>query len=313
MIELINNTELIIISYNCREHTVNCINSAQKTAGEKLAITVVDNNSSDDTVKIIKKNYPQVKLIKNEKNLGYAGAVNKGASQSAKKFLLISNADVVYLQNSIESLIRTLDNDNAAAVAGPFQCYPDGSPQRSFDSQISFMKILKDITFIGAFTNLIRSKNIKVKKKKTYVEFLDGAVHAVKKDIFDKLQGFDEAFFFYYEETDFCMRALKNNYKLVYQPDAKVIHIRGGSTGNISTSEANINQLVKSLDIFLQKHYSPAFQDIYLRSQKLYCSMNLLIFRLLKIIKKSEFVNNKIKYFSILRSKYKNILQISRR
>ena len=313
MTELINNTELIIISYNCRQHTVNCINSALRNAGKELSITVVDNNSSDDTVKILKKDYPQVKLIKNDENLGYAGAVNKGAFQSDKKFLIISNADVVYLENSIETLIKTLDNDNNAAVAGPAQFYPDGTPQRSFDRQISFIKILKDITFAGSLTNLLRSKNIKTKKKKTYVEFLDGAVHAVKKDIFDKLQGFDEAFFFYYEETDFCMRVLKNNYKLVFQPDAKVIHVRGGSTGNISTSEANINQLVKSLDIFLQKHYSPEFQDLYLRSQKLYCNMNLLIFRSFKIFKKSEFVFSKIEYFSILRSKYKNILQKSRR
>lgn len=309
MIELIKNTELIIISYNCREHTINCINSARKTAGKDLAITVVDNNSSDDTVKILENNFSDVKLIINKKNFGYAGAVNKGAFQSDKKFLIISNADVVYLENSIKSLIQTLNDDNFAAITGPAQFYPDGTPQRSFDRQISFIKIIKDVSFSGAFINLIRSKNIYLHDKKTNVEFLDGAVLAVKKDIFDQLNGFDESFFFYYEETDFCMRALKNNFKLVFQPNAKVIHIRGGSTGNISTSEANINQLVKSLDIFLQKHYSQSFRNFYLRTQILYSNINLLIFRLIRIFKKTKFVINKIEYFSILKTKYKSILQ----
>ncbi|MCK5742034.1 MAG: glycosyltransferase, partial [Chlorobi bacterium] len=188
--------EAIIISYNSRDITLRCIQSMiEYSGGLKLGITVVDNASSDDTVAAIQTNYPDVRVIVNNKNLGYAAAVNIGAEACDAPFLLISNSDVFYHEDSIRTLYEYIISDPEIALTGLQQEYPDGSWQYSFGYLPGKRLILNNYLFLNTLISLGRKILFKLEMshdKPKSVEYIDGAVHFVRKADFDSLGGFDE-------------------------------------------------------------------------------------------------------------------------
>ncbi len=277
---------IVIISYNCRDLTAACIDSVPAAAGDvDHIITVVDNASADDSVEYIKSRYPDVNIIANVNNLGYAAAVNIGAGSADSEFVVASNADVVFHPGSIEKLVSFCKADPKTGVAGPQQVYPDGSWQYSYGRLPGIKLGLSNVSFLGGIRRFIIKKlwgKTGIEKKAKQAGYIDGAVHCFRKSSYDEAGGWDEDYFFYTEEADFCFRLKKNNWKIMFCPDSVVTHIRGGSSDNMGMSEDHISMLVISKVIFCQKHLSKKTSKAYIRLETMYADELIILWNIIR-------------------------------
>jgi len=252
--------DLIIISYNTCELVVKCIESAISTANSVInQIIVADNNSSDDTISVLKKKFPHVVVIQNEDNYGYSKAVNIGVAEASSELVLISNSDIVFLDYAIANLIELFENDSNVAVAGVRQIYPDGTWQYSYGDFPNFKSAIIDFFFISNFLRFKKKilfnkfgKDLKFKE----VDYADGGLIAVRKSDFDAVSGFDEDYFFYSEDMDFCFRIKENIRKVVFYPNSKVVHLRGASSNSRLHGSKALNAILESKLKFALKHLS---------------------------------------------------------
>lgn len=290
---------VVIISYNCKEYVDDCIKSIIMTCYENIPeIIVVDNNSTDNTIEFISKLYPEVVIKANSENLGYSAAINIGAGLSTGDYIILSNADVIYKNGCIYGLVQELKNNPKIGMVGPQQLYFDGTFQRSFGYFPSIKRALLDLTGLSKFLLLQKKRQFFNGDHNSYsVEYLDGAVLCVSKVLFEKLNGFDEGFFFYSEEVEFCYRINQLGLTCTITPKNKVVHHRGGSQQNSGMNEKSINMLVNSESIFLDKHSNSFNKDTYFRVEKLF----FILLRVYNSIlgKKNKAKNNK-KYINAI-------------
>ena len=278
--------DIIIISYKHPELTIACLNSLNSATG-KLNINpvVIDNNSGDDTVETIKSEFPHIHIIENSTNLGYAGAVNKGAKFSDSKYIIISNSDVEYYPHSIEKMITFMEENPDVAVCGPQQVYPDGSWQYCYGDYPGIKQVLKEIFLLSGVRRYIKKKkfqnNDPAFDTKKCVQYIDGAVMAVRRSDFNAIKGFDEDYFFYTEETDFCRRIDKFGKKCVYLPGIRVMHHRGGSTGANTMPPNKADIFVSSKVLFCKKHNSSFYCRIYIVLEIIHNFIKLVLWKLL--------------------------------
>lgn len=269
---------IIIISYNSKDYVVDCIKSIIYTCYDFIPeIIVVDNNSSDNTVEVINQLFPDVIIIENSENFGYAKAINIGAKNASGDYLILSNADVIYRKNSIQELVKVIKSKDAS-ICGPQQVFPDGRFQRSFGYFPSKKRAFFDLLGITKFVQFTKKKEYKRANQLPYrVEYIDGAVLCTKRNIFDDLGGFDESYFFYSEEVDFCYKAHLSGLKCSIIPNSVVVHHRGGSQENKGMSYKSIQMLVGSEELFLKKHETEL-------TNKVYFAIELVYFKLLSLI-----------------------------
>jgi GT2 family glycosyltransferase len=308
-------SDIIIISYNSRDLTLNCIKSLKDTADGLInKIIVVDNNSSDDTVESVKKKYPDVVIIENRENAGYAKAVNIGAKEVVSDYLIVSNADVIYHPGAVKALIEFLKDNPKAAVNGPQQQFVNGKWQYSYGMLPGLKLGLKNLFLINNIKNLFLSKFWKFKifdQKAKSVQYVDGASMAFNKKIFFELNGFCEDYYFYTEEADFCKRASDAGYKVMFNPAAIITHYRGGSTGNMPTSEKFAEMFISSKIIYLKKYLNNKESKNYCRLEILYHKFLAFSWGLISLFSfgnvKAKALNRK-EGFSLLWKKWKKAL-----
>lgn len=289
--------DIIIISYNTSELTLNCIKSVYETAYNIISdIIVVDNNSIDDSVKKIEGTFPEVKIIVNPENYGYAKAVNIGVKESSSNYLIISNPDVIYHSESIQTLIKTIANNNNVGVAGPRQLYPDGKNQRSFGNLPSIKLGLMDFFLITHLKEFLTKKKPPSSIKE--VEYIDGAVIAFKKENFEKVNGFDEDYFFYTEEADFCFKVRNLGLKNLHVPNAMVTHLRGATDLKKGVDGRRINMLISSKTLFCKKNLSFQSAKFFMIFEILYSLNMMLIWHVIGIFNsKAKIKNRTFSYF----------------
>jgi hypothetical protein len=230
-------------------------------------IIVLDNASTDDTQEKVTNEFPQVLFIKSEKNSGYAAAINNAFKYSNSNYIIVSNADVIFFEYALHRLTEFLHNNPSVGICGPQQQYFDGSWEYSYGDYPGIKIALKDLFLISSFQRFIRSSfwnHWKIDKNPREVDYIDGAVMAIKREAFNNINGFDEDFFFYTEEADFCYRLKKNGWSVFFHPKANVMHFRGGSSSKIGMNENVIKQLIQSKILFCKKHYSFTYLKIYI-------------------------------------------------
>lgn len=278
--------DIIIISYNTQKLTLECIKSIYNTAIEIVNdIIVVDNCSVDGSIEAINKEFPEVKLIANSQNLGYAKSVNIGVSASSSEYFIISNSDVIYKENSIYEIIKYLNQNHKVAVCGPRQLYPNGMYQYSYGDFPGISFGLKKIFLLNHLFEWIDKKKWnnggkKIKK----VAYVDGAVMAINRKAFDEAIGFDEDYFFYTEEADFCYRVQKIGWKIVHNPNSVVLHYRGATDEKKGFSENRLRAMVASKILFCKKHLSFQKTKFYLISEIVYSVNMIFLWSLMKYL-----------------------------
>lgn len=225
---------VIIISYNTSQITRECIESvivSLRHAPIKYEIIVVDNNSTDDSVEQLKKlrtQYKQIKLVENDKNIGFGPANNLGVSRSGGEYVLLLNSDTVVLNSAIEKLLTFAKTEKDADFIGGKLLNKDQTPQPSCGPYYSLPVIFAALFLRGDYWGLSRQSPNRTRR----VDWVSGACILTKKDYFAKLEGFDEGIFMYMEEIDLLHRAKKLGYHTFIYPDARFIHYGSLSSGN---------------------------------------------------------------------------------
>jgi GT2 family glycosyltransferase len=276
---------VIIITYHSKTIIEKCIDSLVASEGAKVSITVVDNASKDGTDALVEQKYPFVTLLRNRKNVGYSQAINKGVRNTNSDFVIIANADVVFDCDAVHKLIRYLNRNPEVGVVGAQQVFPDGKWQRSYGNVPGIIDSVKNLVGITTLHNLIRrfAWPRKIDKYPKNVGYIDGAAMAIRKEAYESVGGFDENFFFYGEEADFCFRLRKSGWGVVFLPLTHIIHIRGGSSTKVEKLTDKYSKLqVDSKLVFVRKHYLRRQRQIYIIIEMIHAKKMAYIYKFIK-------------------------------
>jgi len=258
----------IIVSFRDKEFLEQAIKSFIAYTKElSFEIIVVDNDNSIDLKKYITSKFKDIQYVLMEENKGYGYALNKGAEIANGQCYCICNSDIEFSSDMIRNAYSTLLTNQKIGILAPQIKLPDGSIQISWGRKPNIIN-----EFITKIQDYLYRKKIiahHIQQKADtgfYPAWATGACLLIKKEVWEKMNGFDTHFFLYLEDSDFCLRAQQQNYKVLYCPELKIIHHLGQSKlKNITqaTVEAKRSQLY-----FYRKH-NGAFQlwllSMYLR------------------------------------------------
>ncbi|MBK7630766.1 MAG: glycosyltransferase [Ignavibacteriales bacterium] len=252
---------IIIVNYNVKEFLQNLIHSIEKASlNLKKEIIIVDNASDDGSVEFIKEKFPHVKLIANQKNLGFGKANNIGLKHAGGKFILLINPDTLVAEDTFEKMIKFFENNLEAGLAGCKILNPDGTLQlacrRSFPGPwTSFTKVTGLSSLFPNNKIFARYNLTYLDENKTYeVDAISGSFMMMRKEVYEKVGGFDEQFFMYGEDLDLCYRIQKAGFKVYYIHSTQIIHYKGESTKRSSLDETKV--FYNAMHLFVKKHLS---------------------------------------------------------
>ena len=258
---------IIIPVYNNVEYTINCLTSILRNTTNSYEVIVIDDNSNDETQEILEKKVKNIKIIRNNTNLGFVDSCNKGASLSAGKYLVFLNNDTIVTENWLEPLLNTIEKDNVGAV-GAKLIYPSGILQEAGSI------IWKDSSGwnYGKYDDPEKPEYNFVRE----VDYCSGAALIVKRDIFEKIGGFSKEFRpGYYEDTDLCFSIRNMGFRVLYQPKSVVIHYEGVTSGTDTHTgvkryqEINKKKFLKKWRKILEnEHYQPEPSLLFLARSK---------------------------------------------
>lgn len=293
-----------IITYNTAYLLLDCVRSLVRNDVALDQIFVIDSCSTDDTALLMKEQFPDVSLTILKENRGYAYAVNRAVEIVHSDLMLIINADTYFKEGTIKSLLTEVALLKDGGVYGVQQVYSDGSWQRSYGLLPSLKLTLSNglfITFIIHFVNSVIFR-FSPRRKPFVVEYIDGAILLFRKEVFYQLGGFDESFFFYGEEADFCARMHRHTqFKPYLIPSVIVTHFRGKSSQKVGgNNEFYIKNLYQGI-IRCASKYSNKKQLYTIRNFEVFFSkMKLRFFTFLRYVVRSDFVNSKVEYYTLV-------------
>lgn len=250
---------IIIVNYNGKRFLKECLNSIEENILFSHEVIIVDNASSDGSVEFLKSAYPQVILIQSDSNLGFTGGNNLGASYATGKYLLLLNNDTV-IMSSLVPLITIMDADDQIGILGCRLIYGDGRQQESVGYTPSLLNLILSWTpFSRIFQNMsifrrtVWNGSKLYRKSNVEVEWVSGAFLITRFDLWKTLNGLDEKYFMYMEDTDYCRRAHEYNYKIIYSADCNVVHYEGA--GKSWIGERALSNTADSYIIYIEKFY----------------------------------------------------------
>ncbi len=221
---------IVIVNYNTKELLMQCIESIYAAKGDLgCEIIVVDNNSNDGSVRLIKENFPFVKLFTNRENIGFSKANNQGFRVAQAELIMFLNPDTVVRNGALERIIDFMKMHQNVGILAPKLIYPDGSLQLSCRSFYNIRTILLRRTLLGRIfhgSELLK-KHVMSESSHEEIQEIDwalGACLVVPSHVFKKVGGFDEGYKMYFEDVDLCYRVKKAGYKECYFPQAVVVH-----------------------------------------------------------------------------------------
>jgi GT2 family glycosyltransferase len=248
----------VIASFNNKDILLPCFESvAENVKNGDYEIILSDNGSTDGSVPFIKENFPQIKVIENGKNLGFAAAINNGIKESKGKYIVLMNTDTELTPDVLERLGGYLDKNPDVGICGGELVGPDGKPQNSAAA------------FPGILTELFNKSLLKLLFPKKYpgkvselndpinVDSVIGALMVVRRAAIEKIGLLDESYFFYMEETDWCLRMKRGGYRVTILPDVKIIHHQG-KTAKRYPRRSKIEYFISSM-IYMKKNHSRAY------------------------------------------------------
>ena len=267
---------IIIISYNTKDLLLSCVSSIKKnTKKVSYEIIVVDNASSDGSVEVLKRlGGPEVKVVLNKENFGFAKANNQGIKIAKGRYILLLNSDTGVEDNILDEMLGYMEASSKTGIAGCALRSKDGSLQATggyfptLPRVVSWMFFLDDIPLLDRLIkpfHPMHEKSFFYKgeaffKKAAPRDWVTGAFFLVRRKVLDEIGLLDEDFFMYTEEVDFCYRAKRKGWEVWYLPKWAIVHLGGAS----SASEFPILSEYKGVKIFFKKHM-PSWQMPILR------------------------------------------------
>lgn len=257
---------IIIVTWNSCHVLGDCLNSIYAAAKRATVdIWVIDNASSDGTVDYLHSAQPDVSVIANHANVGFARANNQAAFQSHSRYLLLLNPDTRLLPEALDQMVAYADSHTAIGVVGPQLLNPDLTIQRSCWRGYPGIGMA---AIDGAY--LWKVPWLSVAQRSEYrphellqpreVDHLLGACLLIRREAWEQVGPLDESFFLFLEETDWCWRARQQGWKIVYYPDAEVLHF--GQHSMRQQPVRNLPHLYRSYCHFYRKYHPGALGGI---------------------------------------------------
>ncbi len=225
---------VVVLNWNVRDLLDRCLASLRSDHCA-LEIIVVDNASRDDSVAMVRAKYPQVTLIANAENRGFTGGNNQGIEASLGRYVMVLNPDTEVLGNTLDRLVLYLDEHPDIGAIGPQLLNPDRSIQPSRRRFPTLMTAFFESTWLQGIAPrriLAHYYMDDVPATTTHeVDWLNGACTVFRREVFDRVGLYDvQNFFMYSEELDLCRRVKEAGWKIVYLPQAQVVHYVGKSS-----------------------------------------------------------------------------------
>jgi len=280
---------VIILNYNTSGLLKACLSAVLESngfEGRNMEVIVVDNNSSDGSAEMVRKEFPEVKLIRNKKNLGFSAGNNAGIKNARGKFLLLLNTDTSVEPDALITILKVMENDRSIGAATCLLQTADGkidpashrgfpTPWNALSYFLGLEKLFPKIRFFGGYHQ--GWKNLKVPHE---VDCISAAFMMVSGEVIDKVGLLDERFFMYGEDIDWCLRIKEAGFKIFFYPGVKTLHLKRQS-GRENKADQSIRknarrQFIETMTQFYSKHYLSKYPDITSR----------IVLNLLWIIKK---------------------------
>lgn len=226
---------VVIVNWNTRALLAECIAAvAREAASAAYDIWVVDNGSTDDSVVMLRRDFPHVHLIESKVNLGFAGANNLAMQRSTGHYLLLLNTDAIVRPGAIQALLQLAETAPRAGIVGAHLLNPDGTFQASYTN---FPTLWQEFLILSTLGRRLRgprypSHPAEEDKGPQRVDYVEGACLLVRRAALEQVGGLDEGYFMYAEEVDWCKRMRAAGWEVWYTPAAQVVHIGGASSAN---------------------------------------------------------------------------------
>lgn len=233
---------VIIISYNSEDFIEKCVSSLLKNLPRESEIIILDNASTDKTITILEKFLPQIRLIKSTENLGFAKGNNKAVKEANGEYLFFLNPDTQVKSGVINQLINFYEQTPNVGIVAPKLVMRNGQTQPSVKKLPTIWGAVKE--FIFGIKNAY-SEYVPEAKSPMEIEYVYGAAMLIEKNLFDKLSGFDEKYFLYYEDADLCKKVRDLGKKIYYYPGAFVMHLVGATKSKRDRYELSYESFVK--------------------------------------------------------------------
>ncbi len=255
---------IIIPNYQSEHYLSSCINSLLKHVDDVLyEIIIINNDSKKINVDLVNKN---IRIVENNHNDGFAKACNRGALLAQGKILFFLNPDTNFEKGNIQNLISAFSDSSVGAV----------SPQLlTIDNEIQPWSSGYEITLFEIILNklgFVSSKKLWKKNTNAVPLWISGAALAISKNLFEKINGFDENFFMYFEDVDLCKRITSQGLRILILPSVQILHLGGQSFSN---SNQQKKDYYTSQDYYFKKHFSlfpvlalKVFRNIFLFLKK---------------------------------------------
>ena len=252
---------IIIVNYNAGKLLERCLSSVYaQTKQIPFDVWVVDNHSTDTSVPMMRQSFPQVNLIENKKNVGFAKANNQAITKCTGDYILLLNPDTLVLQNAIEKVVDFMDANPTVGICGCKVLNEDRTLQlacrRSIPTpEVAFFRLT-------GLSKLFPKSKIMAKYNLTYldpdsphqVDAVSGAFLMIRKKVIDSIGLLDERFFMYGEELDWCLRTKKAGWPVMYYPNAEIIHYKG-ECSKFNHRKAAL-EFYRSMYLFHKKHFA---------------------------------------------------------
>jgi GT2 family glycosyltransferase len=254
---------IIIVSWNTAQLLENCLRSILANPPlSSLEIWIVDNASTDGSPRMVREKFPQVHLIENHENVGFARANNQALQRSTGQYCLLLNPDTLVSPGALQALVDFLDKHPKTGATGPRILNHDSSLQISSHPRPTLTRELWYLFHLDAVLPYAAYPKAKWQTNQPQeVDILMGACLVIRKDVLDQVGILDEGYFIYSEEVDLCYRIQRAGWHLHWIPQAEVVHFGGQSTQQVPT-EMFLN-LYHSKVKYFRKHYGWSAALIY--------------------------------------------------
>ena len=227
----------IVVNYRTPILCVDCMSSLHLIGASKRSVIIVDNASNDNSVTALKSivrknNWSGCEVLESDENRGFSAGNNIGIKTSSSEYVLLLNSDTLVRPGAIELLVKTLENNPTMGMASPRLEWPDKTPQ---ESCFRFHRPVNELVRTAAtrpITKLFKSYEVplSVSDEISYPEWTSFACVLIRRKVFEDIGLLDEEFFMYFEDVDFCKRAREAGWNIIHNPEAHVVHLRGGSS-----------------------------------------------------------------------------------
>jgi GT2 family glycosyltransferase len=249
---------IIIVAWNVRELLYNCLKSVfDETKEISFEVIYVDNASEDGSIEMVLKEFPKVKIIRNKKNEGFIRANNQGIEISKGRYVLLLNSDTVVLDDAISKVVKYADANPEAAVVGCKVLNSDETLQRNCFMLPSLLNMFLSATYLY---KIFPKNRFLGRERMTWwdfdeareVETVSGCFSLVRREAIKQVGFMDDTYFVYGDDPDWCYRFKKSGWKIVFNPEPKIIHYGGQNTKHMADKFKL--QLYGSKLIFMKLH-----------------------------------------------------------